>query len=326
MPILGGGSSSGGAGGPATWGAVEGTLADQTDLQAALDAKAAASHNHDAAYEAKDANIQAHVASLSNPHSVTKAQVGLGNVDNTADSAKPVSAAQQTALDLKAPFASPTFTGTVNGITKTMVGLANVDNTSDSAKPISTATQTALNGKAASSHTHAAADVTSGVLASARIATGTPDGTKFLRDDQTWATVPGSTTVGYTLSFVAANAATTTDAQTWYLGGLAGFAANTTDGAGRVYVPKSGTIKAAYVVMQSGTVGTGENWSVYVRVNSTTDTLVATVGNTSAVRTWINAGLSIAVTAGDFLEFKVVNPTWVTNPANVRAGGIVYIE
>lgn len=46
-----------------------------------------------------------------NPHNVTKAQVGLGNVDNTSDANKPVSTAQQTALDLKAPLASPTFTG-----------------------------------------------------------------------------------------------------------------------------------------------------------------------------------------------------------------------
>lgn len=47
------------------------------------------------------------------PTGITKAHVGLGNVDNTADSAKPVSTAQQTALDLKAPLASPTFTGLV---------------------------------------------------------------------------------------------------------------------------------------------------------------------------------------------------------------------
>lgn len=45
---------------------------------------------------------------------VTKAEVGLGNVDNTADSAKPVSTAQQSAIDLKANIASPTFTGTTN--------------------------------------------------------------------------------------------------------------------------------------------------------------------------------------------------------------------
>jgi hypothetical protein len=46
-------------------------------------------------------NIDSHIANKNNPHEVTKAQVGLGNVDNTSDSAKPVSAAQQAALDLK---------------------------------------------------------------------------------------------------------------------------------------------------------------------------------------------------------------------------------
>lgn len=79
---------------------------------------------------------------------ITKTMVGLANVDNTTDAAKPISTATQTALDLKANLASPTFTGIVGGITKTMVGLANVDNTTDAAKPISTATQTALNLKA----------------------------------------------------------------------------------------------------------------------------------------------------------------------------------
>ena len=52
-----------------------------------------------------------------------------------------------TTVNLKAPLASPTFTGTVSGITKSMVGLANVDNTTDANKPISTATQTALDLK-----------------------------------------------------------------------------------------------------------------------------------------------------------------------------------
>lgn len=43
---------------------------------------------------------------------LVKGDVGLGSVDNTADTAKPVSTAQQTALDLKANLASPTLTGT----------------------------------------------------------------------------------------------------------------------------------------------------------------------------------------------------------------------
>ena len=44
---------------------------------------------------------------------VTKSMVGLGNTDNTSDANKPVSTATQTALDLKANKAAPTFTGTV---------------------------------------------------------------------------------------------------------------------------------------------------------------------------------------------------------------------
>ena len=43
---------------------------------------------------------------------LAKSSVGLGNVDNTADTAKPVSTAQQTALNLKANLASPALTGT----------------------------------------------------------------------------------------------------------------------------------------------------------------------------------------------------------------------
>jgi len=45
--------------------------------------------------------LSTHAARVDNPHAVTKAQVGLGNADNTADANKPVSTAQQTAINLK---------------------------------------------------------------------------------------------------------------------------------------------------------------------------------------------------------------------------------
>jgi len=50
------------------------------------------------------AQIDSHISSTSNPHSVTKIQVGLSNVDNTSDTSKPISTLTQTALDLKAPL------------------------------------------------------------------------------------------------------------------------------------------------------------------------------------------------------------------------------
>lgn len=63
-------------------------------------------------------------------------------------STKADASATATALNAKAPLASPAFTGTPTGITKAHVGLGSVDNTNDASKPISSATQTALNLKA----------------------------------------------------------------------------------------------------------------------------------------------------------------------------------
>ena len=52
--------------GGAAWGGITGTLADQTDLQSALNAKSGTGHNHDAAYEAAGA-VAVHEASA-DPH------------------------------------------------------------------------------------------------------------------------------------------------------------------------------------------------------------------------------------------------------------------
>ena len=51
---------------------------------------------------ATQTSLTSHTSNTENPHSVTKAQVGLGNVDNTSDANKPISTATQTALNLKA--------------------------------------------------------------------------------------------------------------------------------------------------------------------------------------------------------------------------------
>jgi len=56
---------------------------------------------------------------INTPTGITKSDVGLANVDNTSDANKPVSTATQTALDLKAPLASPDLTGTPTAPTAT---------------------------------------------------------------------------------------------------------------------------------------------------------------------------------------------------------------
>lgn len=65
-------------------------------------------------------NTVTSVAGKTGVVTLVKADVGLGNVDNTADTAKPVSTAQQTALNLKADLASPALTGTPTAPTATV--------------------------------------------------------------------------------------------------------------------------------------------------------------------------------------------------------------
>lgn len=62
---------------------------------------------------AAQGDINLHILDVANPHAVTKAQVSLGNVDNTSDADKPVSTAQGIAIGLKI---SSTEKGAVSGV------------------------------------------------------------------------------------------------------------------------------------------------------------------------------------------------------------------
>lgn len=69
---------------------VEGLISDEAATRAQADTTV-------------NAKVDSHIGNKSNPHGVTKAQVGLGNVNNTSDADKPVSTAQATAIaDAKA--------------------------------------------------------------------------------------------------------------------------------------------------------------------------------------------------------------------------------
>lgn len=72
------------------------TAADKTKLNGLKDQAGIT-----ADIDAVQTNLETHINNKTNPHEVTKAQVGLGNVDNTADTDKPISTATQTALDAK---------------------------------------------------------------------------------------------------------------------------------------------------------------------------------------------------------------------------------
>jgi len=186
-------------------------IADVTGLQTALDAKAtpadvtaAVSSVIDAAPAAldtlnelaaalgDDANFASTVttalsakAPLASPtftgtvSGVTKAMVGLGNVDNTSDASKPISTATQTALDAKA---AATHTHVIADVTGLQTALDGKQAAGSYAATVHThaiadvtGLQTALDGKAASSHTHTSAAITDFTTAVQAAAPATTD-------------------------------------------------------------------------------------------------------------------------------------------------------
>lgn len=98
---------------------------------------------------AVEGDISAHKRDTDNPHNVTAAQIGLGNVDNTSDADKPVSTAQAAAIKVAKDdiTAHKNNKNNPHAVTAAQVGLGNVNNTSDANKPVSTAQKAALDKK-----------------------------------------------------------------------------------------------------------------------------------------------------------------------------------
>jgi len=107
------------------------------------------------------AKVDAHANRTDNPHSVTKAQVGLGNVDNTSDANKPVSTATQSALDAKENL--------TNKSTDVLLG------TSDSLYPTQNAVKNYVDSSISSAATPDATDLIKGKIKLAGDLAGTAD-------------------------------------------------------------------------------------------------------------------------------------------------------
>ncbi len=144
--------------------------------------------------------------------------------------------------------------------------------------------------------------------------------------NSTGGTVPITGNLGYTLYANHGNLSPA-DGVTYFYGSQ--FSA-VPGGAGirNILVPKSGTVKSVYVTSSvAGTLGSSETVQFLLRLNNTTDTTITTTAVlTATTQTYSNTSLNLQVVAGDFLEMKMISPTWATNPTNITQTAVIYIE
>lgn len=106
------------------------------------------------------------------------------------------------------------------------------------------------------------------------------------------------------------------DSTTYYL--MNGTTSVDTNGS-FIVIGKTGTITLARGLAQvNGTLASAGNSTVFIELNGGgTTNITTTLALTSAQNSYSNTGLSIAVTAGDYLRIGWTTPTWVTNPTTV---------
>ena len=143
-------------------------------------------------------------------------------------------------------------------------------------------------------------------------------------------TAPAAAGLGYTMQMTTFSSQNPlTDASTYFFRMSASLDAGTASGTSgaRIYFPQAGTITKCYgAFLILGTLATSENVTLNIRLNNTTDTAVSsTIQLTSIITSFNNAALSIAVAAGDYIEYKMVNPTWATNPSTISCSVTLYV-
>lgn len=144
-------------------------------------------------------NLETHINNKSNPHEVTKDQVGLSNVDNTSDANKPISTATQNALNDKfSATEGNTLKQIVNDMPDFVVTGGSLRHNSDSVS-LNLIQQNLINPDDAGSFLlkfNSVTDSTAGIILPSdkskidKIITN-GDGTKYLADNGQYKTVQG---------------------------------------------------------------------------------------------------------------------------------------
>lgn len=99
---------------------------------------------------------------------------------------------------------------------------------------------------------------------------------------------------------------------------------STTAQTRRVYIPKTGTIKFCYGFFNQVAQGISSLGDLHINVNNGAYTLISQQSHFTTTTLYSNTSLSIAVTLGDYIEFRWRCPFYP--PSKVLCEIVVYIE
>ena len=123
------------------------------------------------------------------------------------------------------------------------------------------------------------------------------------------------------LSTVDFDPASTTN---YYGGDAVGATASTTAQSRRVYIPKTGTIKFCYGFFAQTAQAISSTGDLHINVNNGAYTLISQQSHLTTATLYSNTSLSIAVTQGNYIEFRWRCPLYP--PGKVLCEFVVYIE
>lgn len=141
---------------------------------------------------------------------------------------------------------------------------------------------------------------------------------------------PATKSVGYPLFFFSGGSHNPADSATYHFGAIpyAPYIAGTA--AWRIYAPRAGFVRwFTCFNTVSGTLGSTEPGSVYLRVNAATDYLLTDSLLWNNITNGSGGDIDpevIPIARNDYMEMIVVTPAWVTNPTVVTYWAQLWIE
>jgi hypothetical protein len=235
---------------------------------------------------------------------------GVTSVSGTTNQVAVANGTTTAVVSLVGPYTPATYTA--HGV------LIGEGTSSIAALAAGTAGQVLQSGGASADPSYSTATYPSTAGTSGNVLTS--NGTNFVSS-------PVAASTSYAVNMITASTPAPADNTTYFMPNASVWSAITA-AATRIFIPRSGTLSSVYgAISITGTLASSENVTINVRLNNTTDTAITTTSQwTATLNTFSNNGLSIAVTAGDYISFTAVTPAWATNPTNVIFNASAFIS